>query len=53
VGVVKLVLNQQTPFSVPDQGLQVTALHATVNVLGLARVDVALASSESDIGNCP
>jgi hypothetical protein len=53
VGVVKLVINEQTPISSPDQGLQVNALHATVNVLGLARVNVVLASSESDIGNCP
>ncbi|MEN3356490.1 MAG: hypothetical protein V7637_472 [Mycobacteriales bacterium] len=53
VGVVKLVLNEQIPFSSPDQGLTVNAVHITVNTLGLARTDVVLASSESDIGNCP
>jgi hypothetical protein len=53
VGVVKLVLNEQIPFSSPDRGLTVNAVHITVNTLGLARTDVVLASSESDIGNCP
>ncbi len=53
VGVVKLVLNEQTPFSTPDKGLTVNAVHVTVDALGLARTNVVLASSESDIGNCP
>jgi hypothetical protein len=53
VGVVKLVLNEQRSFSTPDDGLTVNAVHLTVNVLGLAKTDVVLASSESDIGNCP
>ncbi|WP_141962192.1 vWA domain-containing protein [Actinoallomurus bryophytorum] len=53
VGVVKLVLNEQTPITSPDKGLTVNAVHLTVNALGLARTDVVLASSESDIGNCP
>ena len=48
-----LVLNEQFPFSTPDKGLTVNAVHATFNALGLARVDVVVASSESDIGNCP
>jgi hypothetical protein len=53
VGVVKLVLNEQIPFSTPDRGLTVNAVHATVNAPGLAKVDVIIASSQSDIGNCP
>ena len=53
VGVVKLVLNEQIPFSTPDDGLTVNAVHVTVNVLGLVTANVVVASSESDIGNCP
>jgi hypothetical protein len=53
VGVVKLVLNEQTPVSGPDKGLTVNAVHLTVNSLGLAAVNIIAASSESDIGNCP
>jgi hypothetical protein len=53
VGVVKLVLNEQTAFNTPDKGLTVNAVHISVNTLGLAKTDVVLASSESDIGNCP
>jgi hypothetical protein len=52
VGVVKLVLNEQVPFSTPDKGLTVNAVHATVNAAGVAKVDVIVASSKSDIGNC-
>jgi len=53
LGVVKLVLNEQIPFSTPDKGLTVNAVHLTVNAVGLAKVDVIVASSKSDIGNCP
>jgi hypothetical protein len=53
VGLVKLVLNEQLPFSTPDKGLTVNAVHATVNAPGLAKVDLIVASSKSDIGNCP
>jgi hypothetical protein len=53
VGVVKLVLNEQIPFTTPDKGLTVNAVHITVNALGLAQTDVVVSSSESDIGNCP
>ncbi len=53
VGVVKLVLNEQVAFSTPDDGLTVNAVHIKVDALGLAKTDVVLASSESDIGNCP
>jgi hypothetical protein len=56
VGVVKLVLNEQIPFSTPDDGLTVNAVHVTANVLGLTgllNANVTIASSESDIGNCP
>jgi hypothetical protein len=52
VGIVKLVLNEQTAFSTPDDGLTVNAVHVTVNVLGLVTANVVVASSESDIGNC-
>ncbi|MEA2137273.1 MAG: hypothetical protein QOG56_423 [Solirubrobacteraceae bacterium] len=51
VGVVKLVLNEQIPFSTPDAGLTVNAVHETVNAGGVA-ANVIIASSESDIGNC-
>jgi hypothetical protein len=53
VGVVTLVLNEQIPVTTPDRGLTVNAVHLTVNVVGLAKVNVIVASSESDIGNCP
>lgn len=53
VGVVKLVVNEQTPITTPDKGLTVNAVHITVDALGLAETSVVLASSESDIGNCP
>ena len=52
VGVVKLVLNEQIPFSTPDDGLTVNGVHVTVGVLGLVTANVVVASSESDIGNC-
>ena len=32
VGIVKLVLNEQIPFSTPDEGLTVNAVHVTVGV---------------------
>ena len=53
VGVVSLVLNEQIPFSTPDDGLTVNAVHLSVNVLGLATTNIVVASAESDIGNCP
>jgi hypothetical protein len=53
VGVVHLVLNEQIPFSTPDKGLTVNAVHVSVNDVGLTKVDVIVASSKSDIGNCP
>ena len=53
VGVVALTLNEQTTFTSPDKGLTVNAVHIKVNALGLAAVNVIVASSESDIGNCP
>jgi Ice-binding-like len=53
VGVVSLTLNEQIHFTVPDDGLTVNAVHVKVNALGVAKTDVVVASSESDIGNCP
>ena len=53
VGVVSLVLNEQIPFTSPDKGLTVNAIHLSVNALGLAVVNVVVASSESDISHCP
>jgi hypothetical protein len=50
---VSLVLNEQLPFSTPDAGLTVNAVHVHVNVLGLASVNAVIASAESDIRNCP
>lgn len=52
VGIVKLVLNEQIPFSTPDAGLTVNAVHVAASVLGLVTANVVVASSESDIGNC-
>jgi hypothetical protein len=52
-GAVKLLLNEQIPLTSPDKGLTVNAVHATVRPLGLVKVDVVVASSESHIGNCP
>jgi hypothetical protein len=53
VGVVSLVLNEQVRFSTPDRGLTVNAVRIDVNTLGLATAHIIIASSESDIGNCP
>jgi Ice-binding-like len=53
VGVVSLTLNEQIPFTSPDKGLTVNAVHIKVNTVGLATVDVIVASSKSDIANCP
>ena len=50
---VNLVLNEQISIGGPDRGLTVNAIHLTVNVPGLAQTDIIVASSESDIGNCP
>lgn len=52
VGVVTLVLNEQLPFSTPDAGLTVNAIHVNVNGVNLATTNVIIASSESDIANC-
>jgi hypothetical protein len=53
VGPVSLVLNEQIPFNTPDKGLTVNAIHLSVNAAGLAKTNIVVASSESDIGNCP
>jgi hypothetical protein len=53
VGVVKLVLNEQIPFSTPDDGLTVNAVHVKVNAVNVAKLNLVVASSESDVGNCP
>ncbi|HEV2639495.1 MAG TPA: choice-of-anchor P family protein [Actinocrinis sp.] len=45
---VTLTFNEQIPVTGPDKGLTVNAVH--INVLGL--LDVIVASSTSDIGNC-
>jgi hypothetical protein len=45
---VTLVLNEQIPVTGADQGLTVNAVH--IKALGL--LDVVIASSTSDIGNC-
>jgi hypothetical protein len=49
VGIVSLVVNQQTPFSLGgDHGLTVYAVHATV-ATGLLNANVVVAASTSDI----
>jgi hypothetical protein len=53
VGLVSLILNEQIFFTIPDDGLTVNAVHVKANVLGLTKVDVIVASSESDIQGCP
>ncbi|HET9172013.1 MAG TPA: choice-of-anchor P family protein [Actinospica sp.] len=45
---VTLTFNEQIPVSGPDKGLTVNAVH--INALGL--LNVVVASSTSDIGNC-
>lgn len=45
---VTLVFNEQIPVTGPDKGLTVNAVH--INALGL--LNVIVASSTSDIGNC-
>ncbi|HEY2666115.1 MAG TPA: ice-binding family protein [Actinomycetota bacterium] len=52
VGAVKLVLNEQLPFSTPDKGLTVNAIHVSVNAGGI-KLDLVVSSSKSDIGGCP
>jgi uncharacterized repeat protein (TIGR01451 family) len=50
IGVVSLVLNEQKSFNIGgDAGLTVNALHVQVNALGLAGVNLVVASSTSDI----
>jgi hypothetical protein len=51
-GGISLTLNEQIAFTTPDEGLTVNAVHLEVNAL-LATLDLVVASSESDIGNCP
>jgi len=53
VAGITLVLNQQIPVTGPDTGLTVNAVHVSVNILGLIQANIVLASSESDIGDCP
>ncbi len=52
LGVVHLVLNEQIPFSFPDDGLTVNAVHITIN-LGITHLDAIVGSAESDIADCP
>lgn len=52
LGVVQLVLNEQSAIGGPDAGLTVNAIDATVGVPRLVSAKVIVASSESDIGNC-
>lgn len=53
MGPVSVVLNEQISFVVPDKGLTVNAVHVKVGGSGLPQVNVIVASSESDIANCP
>jgi len=53
VGVVTLILNEQIPITSPDKALTVNAVHIKVNIAGLAVVNTIVASSQSDIANCP
>lgn len=52
VAGIGLVVNEQIPVTGPDTGLTVNGVHVVVNGLGLARADIVVASSESDIGGC-
>jgi hypothetical protein len=52
IGGVTIVLNEQVPFSTPDQGLTVNGLRISAVGLGTA-LNAVVAPSESDIGNCP
>ncbi|GAA1965224.1 choice-of-anchor P family protein [Amycolatopsis minnesotensis] len=53
LGAVSLILNEQIPFTNPDNGLTVNAIHIKVSTLGLAKVNIVVASAESDINHCP
>jgi hypothetical protein len=53
IGVVTLILNEQIPTTSPDKGLTVNAIHINVSAAGLATVNTIVASSQSDIANCP
>lgn len=52
VGVVKLVLNQQIPDYQSTSGLTVNAIALTVNALGLAQLNLDVASSQSGVNGC-
>jgi uncharacterized repeat protein (TIGR01451 family) len=49
LGIGDLFLNEQIPFTSPDKGLTVNAVHLAVPGI----IDLVLASSESDITGCP
>jgi hypothetical protein len=55
VAGITLVLNEQIPITGAEKGLTVNAIHIVVNPLGANAVtaNIVVASSESDIGNCP
>jgi len=50
LGILKIVLNQQIPITGAEKGLTVNAIHITA--LNGA-INLIVASSSSDIGNCP
>ncbi|WP_425546485.1 choice-of-anchor P family protein [Amycolatopsis minnesotensis] len=52
LGAVSLILNEQIPFTNPDNGLTVNAIHIKFSTLGLAKVNIVVASAESDINHC-
>lgn len=50
LGILKIVLNQQIPITGADMGLTVNAIHITALN---GTINLVVASSESDIANCP
>ena len=50
LGILRIVMNQQIPFTGADRGLTVNAIHITA--LNGA-INLIVASATSDIGNCP
>ena len=53
VGGVSIVLNEQIPLNGPDNWLTVNAVHIAVHIPLVGGADIVIASSSSDIANCP
>jgi hypothetical protein len=52
IGGLTIVLNEQSAFSTPDNGLHVNSVRITVHGLLQSSTTVIVGSAESDISNC-